>query len=353
MLNRRVKSKLIAFTARMLRTLALSIWVAGSVATYAADASAPVPVTTAMLSDVVFFPSRTAPATSISLNDTDISAEISGQLTEIAVRVGDVVDKSALLASLDCRDYEIAVAKAEAAYNAGQAKIRFDREQLEKARQLAKQKNISKEELDRRASNASISAAELEGLKAERESAQLAVSKCTLSAPFKAVVVERLANLGDFLERGSPVVRLLDEENIEVRAMIQDQDLDSLAQAKNPRFVSRKQTYPVVLRTILPVVDSRLRSYEVRLSFVGTNPPAGTAGRLEWTLKQPHIRAELLVHRDALGLFVEREGVAVFVPVDGAREGQPSPVDLPQSEKIIVDGRYGVRDGDAVRVVEP
>jgi RND family efflux transporter MFP subunit len=180
-----------------------------------------VPVTTKKLEEVVFYPTRDAPATAVSLNDTRVSAELSGVLSSIEVRLGDGVEKGQVLAKIVCKDYLLSVEQAKAALKAALAQSAFDRSQLEKARKLSKQKSISGDELDRRIANASRSEADSELQKAILKSSAHSVDKCSLRAPFDAVVVEKIANVGDYLVPGSPVVRLLDNEEIEISARVQ------------------------------------------------------------------------------------------------------------------------------------
>ncbi len=104
---------------------------------------------------------------------------------------------------------------------------------------------------------------------------------------------------------------------------------------------------------VLPVVDSRQRTQELRLTFPEQLPPPGAAGRLLWQASQPHLPAELLVRRQQgeawkLGVMVAVDGTAVFYPTDNAIEGQPFATDLPQDSMIITDGRLLVREGQAV-----
>lgn len=79
-----------------------------------AEERPPVPVTTARLSDVVFLPVRTAPATAVSLNDAQVSAEIGGVLMALPVKVGDRVKEGDVVAQVDCREPEIALVEARA-----------------------------------------------------------------------------------------------------------------------------------------------------------------------------------------------------------------------------------------------
>lgn len=312
-------------------------------------ATPPVPVTTSKLADLVFFPERTAPATVVSVNNAGVSAEISGLLLDVSVNVGDEVLKAATIARIDCRDAETDLAQAEAEYKASQAKHQYDESQLAAAKKLSASNSISSEESDRRKSNERISAASVDKTKAEVSRARLAVSRCDIKAPFNAVVVERLASIGDFLNPGSPVARLVDTDTIEVSARIQEIDLDSVRGAAEYFFDSQGRSYPVQLRTVLPVMDSRLRSYETRFLFTGTRTSPGSAGRLRWRSPRPHLPAELLVQREAkLGVFMVRDGRAAFVPLPESQPGKPAVVDLDPASEVVLDGRFILADGDAL-----
>ncbi len=318
----------------------------------AADAT---PVTTKKLADVLFYPVRNAPATTLSLNDTRVSTELKGILKGISVRVGDSVKQGDIVASMECEDYEIAVTQATAALTAERANLKFNRSRLKKVTQLSKKKNISTEEVERRSSNAAISAADVVGLKASLRATERAVAKCAIRAPFDAVVISKLANLGDYLIPGSPVLRLLDRNNVEVSAKVQEQDLELLKQAKHIVFIANEKRYPLTLRATLPLMESRIRSYEVRLEFMTDKAYPGSAGRTEWKTPAAFVPAELLVRRKGLGVFIEQQGQAKFVPIKGARSGQPASLvkELPPMSRIVINGRFEINDGDAVRVIEP
>ncbi len=74
----------------------------------------PVAVETRTLAQVAVRPEISAPASCVSLNDSRISAEINARVVALPVRVGDVVEKDAKLAELDCVDYQLMARRAEA-----------------------------------------------------------------------------------------------------------------------------------------------------------------------------------------------------------------------------------------------
>jgi RND family efflux transporter MFP subunit len=67
------------------------------------------PVRAVKVADVVGFRSRTFPGRAEALDEVDLSFRVSGQVIELPVRVGDQVEKGALLAALDPIDYRTAL----------------------------------------------------------------------------------------------------------------------------------------------------------------------------------------------------------------------------------------------------
>ncbi len=312
------------------------------------------PVTVQPLGELIFFPRQEAPATAVSLNDTRLSAEVAGRIDHIPVQVGDNVSQDDVVAELDCDDHEIGLAQAEAEYKAAAARDKFARSQLKNAKKLSKTRNIAKEQLNQRLSEAAASEAEAERLRSVLSAAERKVSKCSIGAPFNAVIIERLASIGDYVVPGTPVIRLLDQDEIEISARVQDQDLADLKTARELHFVTRRKAFPVKLRKILPLMDSRIRSYEARLTFRTEKATPGTAGRLAWRLDRGYIPAEFLVRRgDGLGIFINESGLARFIALKGARFGQPAAVKLSPATKVIVKGRFGLQENDRLAISKP
>jgi len=191
-------------------------------------------------------------------------------------------------------------------------------------------------------------------LRAVLKAAKRSRERCSIYAPLTGVVTARFANLGDYLTPGSKVVRLLDQENIEVSAKVQEQDLESLQRSRQMSFITRDSEYPLQLRTVLPLLESRIRSFEARLEFESGPATPGSAGRLQWTLPEAHIPAELLVRLDdRVGIFLEINGIAGFHALEQAEEGRPAPLGSLKEGNVILDGRFTVEDGKEVKVSEP
>lgn len=314
----------------------------------------PKPVTVAPIQDIYIYPAKDAPATVVSPNDAKVSAEAPGVLNAFAVEVGDQVRSGQLIASLNCEEHEINAESATADLKAAESRMAFAKTQLASAKKLSSIKSIAKEEVDERQSAYAVASADIDRAQAALKNAARLVNHCKIRAPFSGTVVEQIASVGDYATAGTPIARLLDTENIELSANVQEQDLPSLEEAKELVFFNRRDYFPVQVRTVLPVMDSRLRSLEVRLIFRDKNPVSGTTGRLQWKSPWPHVSSEYLVRRGGqLGLFLLADGVARFAAMAEAKQGRPTKLALPVNTTVILDGRHGLEDGDSVEPAEP
>jgi RND family efflux transporter MFP subunit len=310
-------------------------------------------VTVAPLEGLYIYPLRDAPARAISLNDARVSAEIDAVIKSLEVNVGDNVASAELIALLNCEEYEVSRQQTRAELDAASAKLQLAKSQYDNAEKLSAKNNISQEEFDTRRSHVAVARAEVDRIRASSEKAKIMVDHCQVRAPFSGVIIERIASTGDYAVSGTPIIRLLDNQNIEVAANVQEHDFSSLQQADELTFVTRQDSFEVQARTMLPNMDSKTRSFEVRLSFANEPAPPGATGRLQWRAKTPYISSEYLVRRgDDLGIFIMDEGIARFYAVAGAQQGRPTEVALPGPTLVILSGRHNLIDGNTVRVVQ-
>lgn len=298
----------------------------------------------------LLMPSRhEVPATALSLNESRIASEVTAAVRALPVQVGEVVEAGAVLVELDARDAELALLKARAAQAAAQARIRLAEFQLQRARELHKRNFASADTLTQRETELALAQAELAGAAAQVATAQRELDKCTVRAPFRAIVHERSAQLGELAVPGTPLLTLIDVSRIEVSARIQPKDTASLRVAADIRFAAPGGEHALRLLRISPAVDRATRTQEARLQFGETPAAPGTEGSVRWRGRSDLLPAELVSRRDGrLGVFVAAGDQARFVVLDQAQEGRPAPVALPADTRVILDGRFGLHDGQRI-----
>ncbi|MEQ8662072.1 MAG: efflux RND transporter periplasmic adaptor subunit [Gammaproteobacteria bacterium] len=317
-------------------------------------AAAPTPVRVAALEAIALYPVNSAPATVVSGSAAELSAEVAARVVEFAPAVGDIVAVGAVIARLDCRDYELALAVARADLAELEARLELAERRLARAHELSARQSLAAEVLDERSAERAVAAAQLTAARARIARDEVAVSRCVIVSPFRALVRERLAPRGQYVARGTPLVRVIDVDDVELVADVGSDDVATIVAHDALEFVVDARRYAVRLRVAVAAVTTATRTRELRLAFTAGPPPlSGSAGELVWRDARPHVPGTVLVRRgEVLGLFVVTAGSARFVALPEAQAGRPAAVALPATATVIVEGQYGLEDGDAVRLLD-
>jgi len=314
----------------------------------AESASAPT-VVARPFESIALYPEREASAQVVALNESRIAAEIAGRIEAIDVEAGQTVEQGARVARIDCRDHLLARDQAHAALAAADARLALAVQQLDQAQALQAKGFVSRDALTARETEVNVRRADVLQARAQLNTADHAVGKCEVRAPFPAIVRARLGQVGELAVPGTPLAALIDIRRIEVAAQVQLRDTASLAQTAAIRFEGDGGTRAVTLARISPAIDRQARTVEARLRFAGEALAAGAQGRIRWRDTQPYLPAEVIVRRDGrLGAFVVNGGHAQFVPLPNAQEGRPAAAQLPPDARVVVRGQLVLRDGAPV-----
>lgn len=152
------------------------------------------------------FTMRKYPGKAEAADSVTMAFELSGKLKDLPVDVGDFVKRGQKVASLDPRDFENQLEKAQAELK--RAKALYDR--MDKA---AKSNAVSAQEL----SNAQAS---YESAQASYKIAKKAVEDTKLIAPYDAIVVATFFKNYSNVNAKQNILRLVDPTNIEMTVQI-------------------------------------------------------------------------------------------------------------------------------------
>jgi RND family efflux transporter MFP subunit len=309
-------------------------------------------VKTAKVAEVAIYPERSAPAKVVTLNESVISARIAAKVDEISVRVGDIIEKGESLAILDCSDYELSYRESVARLEALQTKRDLAKRRLERTRQLTIKQSVAEEILDERESDYAVLGSELKGIQAEIKMKKLDQSRCTVTSPFRALVVERASAVGEFVNVGTALVKVMDIDNTEISAQVLSRDSKQVSHASELYFEHDGVRYPVKLRSIVAAINTETRDREVRLTFNDAQTIPGATGKLYWRDERAHIPGELLVRRNGeLGVFTIEGSVAKFNSMPTAQAGRASATSLSKDARVVTEGHYSLKESIPVEIV--
>jgi hypothetical protein len=160
-----------------------------------------------------------------------------------------------------------------------------------------------------------------------------------------------MAQVGNFVRNGDPLIAVTQVDQFELDAEIPDDQADEVSHTDSIRFESRGQSWPVELLRLSPVINSQGRTRQARFAFTSDAPAVGRSGELVWRVSEGMLPSNLISRRNGvLGVFLLDEGKARFEPLPDAQEGRPVSVDLPDTTYVITLGRERLQDGATLNV---
>lgn len=304
-----------------------------------------------VLKEVLVDFERRAPGEVKALNDSTIAAEVAAVVLSVHADVGQAVKEGDLLLELNPVDFHLNLKQAEANLASSKARLSQAKAKLKRAQTLGGNNYISADELLERETDVMVFSAQIQANEVAVSIARRNLEKCSLTAPFDGVVGERMAQVGNFVRNGDPLIAITQVDRFELDAEIPDSQAGEVTDTNGIRFESRDQSWPVELLRLSPVINSQGRTRKARFSFVGDAPAVGRSGELVWRVGEGMLPSNLISRRNGvLGVFLLESGKARFEPLPGAQEGRPAAINLPGTTRVITLGRERLQDGVSVIV---
>jgi RND family efflux transporter MFP subunit len=165
-----------------------------------------------------------------AVNQTTLAAQTSGQIKQIFVDAGDVVKAGTLLIALKDDNQQANVDAAQAALKARIADFQDAKKSYQRAKNLFEKKLTSQQSLDDAKARFNISLANKQAAQAVLTSAQEQLSYTKIIAPYDGIVLERLVNLGEIVNAGTPLFVGTSLNNLRVVSQVPQQDIAAIRQ---------------------------------------------------------------------------------------------------------------------------
>jgi RND family efflux transporter MFP subunit len=309
-----------------------------------------------------------------SKQEATLSAQVSGTLTRVNVKVGDKVKKGQVLAQLDTSNIRIAVEQARAAKAAADASLDGATTEVERARTLAQGGSLARAGLDKAEVGFRQAQAGAAQAAAALKNAEEMLRDATLVAPFDGVITTRTKNVGDFVAMTPPtaIFGLVDVEGLEVRAMVPEAVVDRVKVGSVVKGTLNPSGAPFEAKVanLGAVIDPQSRTVEVLADVL---PPK------DGTVLRPGALVELDFSaaaggegpQDMAGLFLPSQAVSakgqdgfVWVVQGGKAQRRDVKVQrvlpgyvrvlsgLEAQDQVVADASLPLQDGTALQVVQ-
>ncbi|MDH3292316.1 MAG: efflux RND transporter periplasmic adaptor subunit [Gemmatimonadota bacterium] len=165
----------------------------------------------------------------------DIKSKASGELLEMRVDVGDVVEPGQLLVKIDPRVPSNALRQAQADLDVAKASLTNAQAQLRRAEELFKTQSITETEYEQANLTAANARAQL--IRAERngEDAQISFEDTDVRAPSRGVIIQKNVEVGTVISSavsnvggGAVLLQMANLDTIQVRALVDETDIGKI-----------------------------------------------------------------------------------------------------------------------------
>jgi len=225
-----------AMTRNVKRGAALTVAIlaagAGVVACGASAADEPamgLTTTTAEVKDITSAVAATGTVEPIRV--IDVKSQASGEVREVAVELGETVERGALLVRIDPRDVRNAYDQAVAELDVANARFTVAQRKLERTGNLRESQVVTEEEYeDALLENANAKAA-LVKAEVNLELAEDRLNDVAVSAPITGMVVEKTVEEGQIITSakevtgGTILLRMADLNQVQVRTLVDETDI--------------------------------------------------------------------------------------------------------------------------------
>ena len=299
-----------------------------------------------------------------------LSSRVSGLVSAVHVTAGDRVDKGVLLLSLDPTLEKLGLIEAKADSAEARAILDEARRRWDEARRLGPRKGISESEIRATEAEVKIAQAKLERLYAAEHYKKELVTRHDVYAPFPGVVARRLAEEGEWVNTGTPVLELVGTENLRLDLQVPQEhysyiDTDTRVSVRLDAMPSRSINGRISAKVALSDPSSRTFLLRVQLADTeqGITPGMSAQARLRilGTERVLTIPRDAIL-RDAYGA----SRVWALADVDGAPVATQRTVQVGRSfegntelrnglepgVRVVVRGNETLREGQPVRVVK-
>ncbi len=178
----------------------------------------------------------------------NLSTPVAGTVAWISPKLeaGGYVAADEPLLRLDSSDYEIALARSEAALEQAIAEESHARSEYERLRELGERRLASESQIQNAERLANVTAARINEIETQLRQARIDLERTEVRAPFDAIVQSRQVELGQYANRAQNIAVMYGAEEVEVRLPLAIRQLGYLDVPLDFRGELDRRVAPVV-----------------------------------------------------------------------------------------------------------
>jgi len=314
------------------------------------DETPPVPVETGVPVRGDVFATYTGTAPIEAFAEADVIAKVDGEVRELHVEEGDMVNKDQILATLDGDRLRLELSES-------QARLRKMQRDYQRNLELQEKGQISEGDFEK-------IQYDLEALEASFNLASLELDYTQIRAPIAGVISERYLKLGNTIKTGDPVFRVTSFDPLVAYMHVPEREFRQIGAGQPVHIeIDALTEAPVVasVTRVSPVVDPDTGTFKIAIELSGVDHgiKPGMFGRMnivydkhENVLQVP--RSAIIETASDTSVFVVEDEIGIRKTVETGFSGNGMveiTSGLTDGEKVIIVGHVGLKNGANVVVV--
>ena len=301
--------------------------------------------------------------------EAEISPRVAGLVATANAEMGFAAREGELLVSLDDTLAQMDLREKVLNLEASQAELANAKRRYEEAVELG-DANFPRSERENRETTFRMAEIAVARNETMVETQREIVDRHQIIAPFEGVVVEKMAEVGEWVQTGNPVLRFVDTRNLRLDIQVPEKQLPLILKSKQVSVqiaAVAGGSFDAHIEARSPQVDSQTRTFQVRIRLDNPSALAKPGMSAEAVFQPNGENPSLFISRDALLRTAEGE-VVVWVAQSsggstkasrrlvqiGASSGEQIEVlsGLETTDQIIYQGNELLQEGQEVRIVE-
>ena len=240
-----------------------------------------------------------------AVNQSTISAQTSGQITQILFDVNDYVEKDAVIMHFKDNEQRARLQQAQANLKEATARLKQAEQEYERIAKIYAKKLVSKAAFDKATADRKAAHARLDAATAALTTAQQQFDYTLVRAPYSGILTKRFVQVGEIAKVGQPLVTGISLETLRASVEVPQKYVTSIRQHGSASILINGHEIPSTKVVVFPYADEGSHSFRVRVyfapgqaglypgMFVKTAFPVGEAQRLTIPVQALVVRSEV------------------------------------------------------------
>lgn len=278
-----------------------------------------------------------------------IASEIEGLVESLPGTEGKYVEKGEVIAKFNTRTIEIDLKEAEANRREAQARYQLAKKNFARFQELEKKGVASTQQLQDAESEKSALGARIAQFQAQIDGHKYDIEKSEIRAPFSGYVTEEFTEVGQWVQKGGPVVELINIDIAEIKISMPERYVSNVKEGL--KVAVNFDALPGTsiegeITSVVPQADRESRTFPVKIHLDNKDGiiKSGMVARVSFPIGEPS--TVIMVPKDAI--VSQNNANFIYIVNEGAAHPLPVSTGMAYEDKIQVIGP--VQTGQSVIV---